>query len=123
MRLVVALAIFTGTPAANGAALHSIEAKGKHEANFTAHPVRTLADLPPLPADADLDEYGGLKSARGKATGFFHTEKINGRWWLVDPVGGLFLSKGVNSVNTGRTAGPKEALKQKFGDQAGWARE
>ena len=119
---LAALAIFSWTLAANAATPHSIEAKGKHESNFTAQPVRTLADLPVLPADADLDEYGGLKSARGKATGFFHTEKINGRWWLVDPAGGLFLSKGVNSVNNGRTAGPKEALKQKFGDQAGLAR-
>lgn len=122
MRLIVALAVCTGAVAANAAVPHSIEAKGKHESNFTAHPVRTLADLPALPADTDLDEYGGSKSARGKATGFFHTEKINDRWWLVDPVGGLYLSKGVNSVNTGRTTGPKEALKQKFGDQAGWAR-
>ncbi len=104
------------------AAPHAIEAKGKHESDFSAHPVRTLADVPALTADADLDEFGGLKSARGKAAGFFHTEKINGRWWLVDPVGGLFLSKGVNSVSPGRTTGGNEALRQKFGDQAGWAR-
>ena len=121
MRRIVALAIFTVTLAANAAAPHSIEAKGKHESNFTAHSVRTLADLPALPVDADLDEYGGLKPVRGKATGFFHTEKINGRWWLVDPVGGLFISKGVNSVNMGKTKSVKEALKEKFGDEAGWA--
>ena len=86
----------------------SIKAKGKRETAFTAHPVKTLTDLPAVPVDTDLDEYGGLKSVRGKATGFFHTEKISGRWWLVDPVGGLFLSRSVNSVNMG----VKEALKQ-----------
>ena len=106
---------------ASAAAPRSIEAKGKHESSFAAHPVRTLADLPVVPADTDLDEYGGLKSARGKAPGFFHTEKISGRWWLVDPVGGLFLSRSVNSVNMGKTKTVKEALTRKFHDEAGWA--
>ncbi len=102
---------------------HTIEAKGKHETVWQAHPVRVLADLPMVPTDGALTEYGGLKRASGaKATGFFHTQKIGSRWWLVDPVGGLFLSKGVNSVNTGRTSGAKEALKKNFGDEPGWAR-
>ena len=101
----------------------SIEAKGKRELVFSSHPIRTLDDSPALPEDSELDEYGGLKSVRGNsATGFFHTEKINGRWWLVDPAGGLFLSKGVNSISPGRTTGVKEALVQKFGDTTGWAR-
>jgi hypothetical protein len=30
-----------------------------------------MADLPPLPADSDLDTYGGLRTMKGKATGFF----------------------------------------------------
>ena len=60
--VVVANAISAGA-----AAPHRIEAKGKHESNFAAHPVRTLADLPAAPVDTDLDEYGGLKSAREEA--------------------------------------------------------
>ena len=120
--LLCLFALATYSFGAAAATPRSIETKGKHESSFTAHPVRTLADLPAVPVDTDLDEYGGLKSARGKATRFFRTEKINGRWWLVDPVGGLFLSRSMNSVNMGKTKGVKDALKQKFRDEAGWAR-
>ena len=49
--------------------------------------------------------YGGEKGApRCTATGFFHTEKINGTWWFVDPEGHRFWSLGVNTAgNTSET--------------------
>ncbi|MBD3180940.1 hypothetical protein GF312_01540 [Candidatus Poribacteria bacterium] len=33
-----------------------------------------------------------------EGTGFFRTEEIDGVWWLVDPSGKAFISKGVNHV-------------------------
>ena len=43
--------------------------------------------------------YGGEKGApRQSATGFFRTEKIDGKWWFVDPEGHLFWSLGVNTA-------------------------
>ena len=51
-------------------------------------PVRTLDDLPGaagIRPDAGLSRYGGLAARKEKATGFFRTAKIRGRWWLVDP--------------------------------------
>jgi hypothetical protein len=36
--------------------------------------------------------------SRGEATGTFHTQKIGGRWWLVDPGGNLFFSTACNAV-------------------------
>lgn len=45
------------------------------------------------------DKYGGLTSGPLlKATGFFRTEKVAGKWWLVDPVGHLFWSHGIDCV-------------------------
>jgi hypothetical protein len=45
------------------------------------------------------DKYGGLASGPLlKATGFFRTEKVAGKWWLVDPVGHLFWSHGIDCV-------------------------
>jgi len=41
------------------------------------------------------DRYGGALSMKGKATGAFHLEKINGRHCLVTPDGHGFLSLGV----------------------------
>lgn len=43
--------------------------------------------------------YGGWVKEKRKATGFFRTEQVNGVWWLVDPDGHLFISKGVNHVS------------------------
>lgn len=43
--------------------------------------------------------YGGWIKVKRKATGFFRTEQVNGVWWLVDPDGHLFVSKGVNHVS------------------------
>lgn len=52
------------------------------------------------PLFPDVSQYGGYKSApRQKATGFFRVEKIDGRWWFIDPEGYLFLSVGVDCMN------------------------
>src|SRR5574340_1045685 len=48
----------------------------------------------------DWDQYGGwLSGPKLKATGRFRVEKVEGRWWLVDPEGRLFWSHGVDCVN------------------------
>ncbi len=40
--------------------------------------------------------FGGWKDGpKREATGHFRTEKVDGRWWLVDPEGYLFFSVGV----------------------------
>lgn len=52
-----------------------------------------------MATDTARDPYGGWKEIQGKKTGFFHTEKIAGKWWIISPEGNGFLSKGVNSVH------------------------
>ena len=39
--------------------------------------------------------YGGWLKKRFDATGYFHTHKDGGRWWLVDPDGYAFFSNGM----------------------------
>ncbi|MEJ2008761.1 MAG: beta-galactosidase, partial [Acidobacteriota bacterium] len=52
---------------------------------------------PTLP---DRDEYGGWATGPHVAsTGYFSTLKRNGKWWLVDPVGHLFFSVGIDVIN------------------------
>jgi hypothetical protein len=46
-------------------------------------------------------KYGGYLDKKVKGTGFFRTEKVNGRWWFVDPKGYLFLSVGVDCIGPG----------------------
>ena len=57
----------------------------------------------PIP---EVDRFGGwLGGPQLKATGFFRTEKVNGKWWLVDPDGRLFFSHGVDCVGVGAATG------------------
>ncbi len=45
------------------------------------------------------DQFGGdLNGPKLKATGFFRTEKVEGKWWLVDPEGRRFFSHGIDCV-------------------------
>ena len=57
----------------------------------------------PIP---DADIYGGWATGpQLKATGFFRTEKVNGKWWFVDPEGHLFWSHGIDCVRPGNATG------------------
>lgn len=50
-------------------------------------------------AFSDRDMWGGwAKGPQLKATGAFRTEKVGGKWWLVDPDGRLFWSHGITCV-------------------------
>ena len=54
----------------------------------------------------DRDSWGGWTAGpRLKATGHFRTEKVAGKWWLVDPDGRLFFSHGVDCVRHGAETG------------------
>jgi len=46
-----------------------------------------------------LDQYGGIKSVRSEASGFFRVDKLDGRWWFITPAGHGFISAGVNHVD------------------------
>jgi hypothetical protein len=79
---------------------------------WRARPTRTLAGLNGFTAarPPETDPWGGRtdQPARRK-TGFFRTEQIDGRWWLVTPDGHLFWNVGINSVRPPR-ATPAAAL-------------
>src|ERR1039458_5654031 len=57
------------------------------------------ASGPATPAAPAYDVYGGWTQLTGTKTGFFHTQQIHGRWWLVTPEGNVFFSKGVDNVS------------------------
>jgi hypothetical protein len=50
--------------------------------------------------DFSYCRYGGYEGTKANATGFFRVEKIDGKWWFVDPDGHLFLSLGSDSIGT-----------------------
>lgn len=72
----------------------------------------------------------GLTVLFGQATGFFHVEKINGRFWFVDPEGNPFISKGVNHVNYRGDYAPSlgyspyyRNIMEKYGSIEKWVKE
>ncbi len=54
-----------------------------------------------VPGDFKVSKYGGFLDAKTRATGFFRIEKINEKWWFVDPEGYLFFSAGATCITPG----------------------
>lgn len=67
---------------------------------------------------APYDRYGGWTELGGRKSGFFHTERIGGRWWLVTPDGNVFFSKGVCHVSM---APESDSSPPPPADLKGWA--
>lgn len=67
------------------------------------------------PGDFGYCPYGGFLHTQAEATGFFRVERIDGKWWFVDPDGHLFLSAGADVMRpdmTTPTAGREELFEQ-----------
>ena len=62
-----------------------------------------VRQAPPAASSSGEDRYGGRLDVHLKATGWFHTQKADGRWWLVTPDGHGFFSLGVNTVRADDT--------------------
>lgn len=69
--------------------------------------IMSMKELRQRGRDEDLDEsltyersrFGGFALHGGyKATGYFRVEKVDGRWWFVDPEGYLYWSIGTTGV-------------------------
>lgn len=91
---------------------------------YKAWPTRALETLSGFKKKKiKTSKYGGRLDRREKATGFFYTKKIDGRWWAIDPEGYLFLHNGVNAVSYGSSDRNKAAFETKFGSEANWMSE
>ncbi|WP_250930291.1 hypothetical protein [Aporhodopirellula aestuarii] len=93
-----------------------------------------LKDLASNRGPEDWNQYGGWTAGpQLNATGHFRTQKLDKKWWLVDPSGRLFWSQGVTGVRLSQTTSTRRRehyfvdlvdrgdfrqanLKRKFGD-------
>ncbi len=65
-----------------------------------------------------LNRYGGcLDLPREEATGFFRTQKIDGRWWLIDPEGCRFYHVAINTVREPRDVNKKLRIARAMGEE------
>ncbi len=72
-------------------------------------------DLHALPSPQDRNKYGGwTKGKKFEATGHFRVQKVEGKWWLVDPEGCLFWSHGITGVAKAAATTKVEGRKHYF---------
>ena len=80
-----------------------------------------------MSAEGPRTRWGGIADGHFRRSGFFHVARRDGVFWLVDPNGGRFLSKGVNTVrldqdqiqNSDRIP-YADACRQKYGSENKW---
>ena len=76
-------------------------AKTKSDEDLIAKRESEQADLESHPGPEDFNQYGGEKTGtKLAAQKHFRVEKIDGKWWFVDPSGARFWSHGIDSVST-----------------------
>lgn len=117
--LTIGLAVWSavGRPLVLRAKLHPDSAW----CEYKTRTLEQLAGSDELSVDTGLSTYGGLLTRRSDSTGFFHARKVDGRWWLVDPRGCLYINKAVVSVGPGSGPTPGAALPDRFGTRETWA--
>jgi agarase len=60
---------------------------------------KELAELAESGLMPDRSKWGGWKDGPTlESTGYFRVEKVNGKWWMVDPDGHIFFSHGLANV-------------------------
>ncbi|MBQ3008087.1 MAG: Ig-like domain-containing protein, partial [Oscillospiraceae bacterium] len=96
--------------------------------DFKTRLVKNISGYNEINSLPETDIYGGYTDKKFAATGKFYLETDeNERWWLVDPLGNGFISKGVNAVTVNnKTTEETEAYKAKYTSStpaAQWAQE
>lgn len=70
--------------------------------------------------DPKRTEYGGWEANKTKATGFFRSEYIDGRWWIIDPLGYPYISKGVAVFRAFTSPSQQAKYLAKYQSNANW---
>ena len=92
---------------------------------WVSYEAKTIDKLPgfKIKKQEAISIYGGSKAWQKEATGFFRTQKIDNRWWIIDPDGYPFIYKGVAVFNAGRSVNQQKAFDKKFGSPENWLKQ
>ena len=75
------------------------------------------ADIAAHPSPKGWNKYGGWKDGpKRQATGRFRVEKVDGKWWMIDPEGCLFWSHGPVRVTSSSAVTPLDEREFYFTD-------
>lgn len=89
-------------------------------------PTRLVGTLEGYVKDGNeqFDRYGGIISdVRYEATGHYYTKQIDGRWWVIDPLGYPCYIRGINHLVYAYSGSvyQTEAMKKVYGSTEKWA--
>ncbi len=92
---------------------------------FEKTPTRIMSsvkDYTPVTTMPKLSQYGGwIDGGKYEATGFFYTKEIDGRWWIIDPLGYKLIYMGVTGVSIGTATDiTKTAFENVYGTKENW---
>jgi hypothetical protein len=80
-----------------------------------------------MPVPVAKTRWGGIADGRFRPAGFFRVGQCDDVFWLIDPNGGRFLSKGVNTIRFEQDAIQNsdripyaEACRRKYGSECAW---
>lgn len=90
--------------------------------DWRSFPTRTVASLSSQFSNQKFltNKYGSQQNIKTKSTSFFRTEKINGKWWSIDPEGFAGLHVAVNSINQGKSDRNIKSFNTQFGNDFTW---
>ena len=94
------------------------QVESRHDAGrpWSSFSTKTVEDLSGFkPTAVPLTQFGGRKDLLQAPTGYFRVAQLNGRWWLIDPEGGPFISAGMVGVRAQTSFSSHEAYTRLFG--------
>jgi len=102
----------SGTPTTSASYTFTIQVSDSSSTQQLATKTYTVST-----AGVTLDQYGGREDIQcASATGYFHVEKINNKWWYCTPLGNGFFMESVDEVTPGLEPAYKNVAIQKYGD-------
>ncbi|MDR3198318.1 MAG: hypothetical protein LBU34_10675 [Planctomycetaceae bacterium] len=88
--------------------------------NYPTRTIRHLAGYEPK-KNRKYGHFAGIPSEKTEKTGFWHVEKHNNRFWLVDPEGFLNIHRAVCHINPGNGEHQKKTFAEKFKTKTNWS--
>ncbi|NJK97987.1 MAG: hypothetical protein HC905_26510, partial [Bacteroidales bacterium] len=73
--------------------------------------------------EPERSSYGGWKSKKYPASGFFRIQNVDSRWWIIDPEGFPFIHKGVAVFRMGASEKQEIALEKKYRTPENWVKK
>jgi hypothetical protein len=101
----------------------TVEARiNKNDSVWKTYTAKTLDRLPGFKfgKEPQKNKYGSWMVNRQQPTGFFRVEKVNGRWWFIDPEGYPFIHRAVVAFHPGKSPVQEETFKSKFTNNQNW---